>query len=290
MRARLLLPVLAAAVAAQGQSPDVVIRVDLLPTYRSEDRHGSSFRFYDPMGRPSTAGLSLILEPGFRLTVTERLEPIENDADEDQIDEYTLEDEGVWKLGKQYLPFARNGLLRESVLAARADTNLVLEGLPIALAACDGGAGRPRGVIGRLGTRIGFSLALGQNFGVSSGSFTAVRRPEDGPGRGHGYGQLLGLDAWRRIGSFVLSAEWIAMLNGSTDQDEDRNVADVVLTYEMEKDRWYKVAWSRDSLQTPNFFRAEGSIPIQHGAWLQPIVKVRGTRVTDVAVTVRVKF
>jgi hypothetical protein len=290
LRTAVSLSLVAMAACAAAQSPDVVIRMDLLPTYRSENRHGSSFHFYDAMGRPSTAGLSLILEPGFRLTVTERLQPIEDDADEDQIDEYYLEDEGVWRLGKQYLPFARNGLLRESALAARADTNLVLEGLPIALAACDGGAGRPRGVIGRLGTRIGVSLAIGQNFGVSSGSFTAVRRPEEGPGRGRGYGQLLGLDAWRRIGSFIFSAEWIAMLNPSSELDEDRNVADIVVTYELAKDRWYKVAWSRDSLQTPSFFRAEGSIPIQHGAWLQPIVKVRGSHVTDVAVTVRVKF
>lgn len=290
MRGGFAFVALALVGSALAQSPDVVIRLDLLPTYRSESDHGTSFRFYDPMGRMSTAGLSLILEPGFRLTVSERLQKIEGDGDEDQIDEYFIEDEGVWRLGKQYLPFARNGLVRESVLAARADTNLVLEGLPIALAACDGGAGRPRGVIGRLGTRIGLSVAIGENFGVASSSFTAVRRPEDGPGRGNGYRQMLGIDAWRRVGSFILSAEWVALLNGGATRDEDRNVADVVVSYEINKTRWFKLAWSRDSTQSPSFFRVEGSIPIQHGAWLQPIVKVRGSHVTDVALTLRLKF
>src|SRR5207253_1549758 len=119
--------------------------------------------------------------------ISQKFAKIPNDPDRDLLDQYYLEDEGIWRIGKQYLPFGSGRFLHESVLAVRGDTQLVLEGLPIVAAAVDNGKGRQRGFVGRIGSRLGLSFALGSHFGINATSFTLVRRPEDSPGVGHGY-------------------------------------------------------------------------------------------------------
>ena len=290
MRAWACLAATLAGVRARAQAPDVVVHLDLLPSYRSSLGHGSSFRFYDAMGRVSTAGLSMILEPGFRVFVNERLQVIEGDGDTEQLEEYYVEDEGLWRLGKQYLPFARGGLVRESVTAARADTNLVLEGLPISAAVCEGGDGRPSGVIGRIGSRVGISIAVGKNFGISSRSFAAIRRPEDTPGQGNGYGKMLALDASRRVGSVVVGAEWVALRDGRSTLAPDREVADLTATYAPNRDRSYVLGLSLDSRGSNPYLRVEAKIPVARGMWVEPLIKASGTRVTDFGVSVRLRF
>src|SRR5688572_31745900 len=106
--------------------------MDVNPHFRINADGDSNFRWYDPLGKHSTVGLSMILEPGFRVVVTEKLQRMP--TDNDQLDEYYIEDEGNWRVGKQYLPFGRQTLLHESVQGGRVDTNLIIEGLPISFA------------------------------------------------------------------------------------------------------------------------------------------------------------
>ena len=91
--------------AAQAQQPDVQVKVDLLPTGFTGLDRPNSFRWYDDLAHYSTVGLSVTFEQGFHAYVSERLERLPNNADSEQLDEYYFEDPGIWRLGKQYLPF-----------------------------------------------------------------------------------------------------------------------------------------------------------------------------------------
>lgn len=278
------------AAGVYAQAPDVVVHVDLLPNYRSTIGGNNAFRFYDALGRASTVGLSMILEPGFRVVVKQRVQTIRGDGDSEQLEEYYVEDAGLWRLGKQYLPFGRGGLVRESVTAARGDTNLVIEGLPVSIATCDGGMGRPRGVIGRIGSRIGLSFAVGKDFGISSTSFATIRRPEETPGVGNGYGKMFGIDASRRVGSVMLGVEWMVMREGSSSLAPDREVGDLTATFAPNRDRMYLFGWSVDSRESEPLFRVEAKVPVARGMWFEPLVKFAGTRITDFGVAMRFKF
>ncbi len=149
-------------------------------------------------------------------SVAQRLQRIPNDGDEEQLDQYYVEDPGLWRLGKQYLPFGRGLLLRESGRAARGDTNLIFQNLPISAAICDNGRDRTRGVFGRVGSTVGVSFAVGNNIGIQGTSLNAVRRPEDNPGAGRGYKFALGVDGAKRFWIFTVQGEVLALRRGHT--------------------------------------------------------------------------
>ena len=210
-------PVVAVALALTSlcvaQVPDVQIKLDLSLAYRIDSLGQGRVRWYDYAGRYSTVGLRFTLEPGFKAVVTERLGKIPGNSDAEQLDEYFIEDPGLWRLGKQYIPFGR-GLVRESVIAARGETNLFLEGIPVVAALCDGGTGRPRGVSGRIGGRVGLSVLVGEYFGASSTSFSPFHVPETSPGSRRGYGFAIGCDGSKRLGSWTIAGEAVALRRG----------------------------------------------------------------------------
>src|SRR6478672_4579558 len=168
---------IAAAAAAFAQVPDVQVKADLGPTFRNQVNGGSDVHWYDPFGHHSTISLQFALEPGFRAYVAQKIERIRNDGDSSPIDESYVEDVGVWRAGKQYLPFGQQRIIRESVVAVRSDTDLFLRVLPMSVAACDGGRGHQRGIVGRIGREVGVSFAFGQHFAISGTSLTQVRLP-----------------------------------------------------------------------------------------------------------------
>jgi hypothetical protein len=286
---RRLWPLLAMVAARGGaQSPDVVLKVDLNPFLQVDDKGRNTFRWYDSLGHHSTVGLSMILEPGYRLVVTERIQRMP--ADSEQLDEYYVEDEGNWRLGKQYLPFGREFLIRESVQAIRADTNLIVEGLPIVIAGCDGGDTRQRGIVGRIGTRIGVSFALGRHFGIEGTSLAVVRDPDSAPGSGRGYKAIFGLDVGKRLNRWRLAAEVVALRQGETVLDEEREVSDLSFTLQETKDRSFTFGWSRDWKESENVFRFQGRTLLTRSVWLEPILRFAGTGFKDVGVAVRIKL
>jgi hypothetical protein len=276
-----------ATAGAAAQQPDVFIRVDARLHLNSARGQDTQLRWFDNLGRHSTVALSLSLEPGFRGFISQKIQQIPNDGDGEQLDEYYIEDPGSWRVGKQYLPFGRQTILRESARAARGDTNLILESLPITGAIFDNGRGRPQGVMARLGGSVGVSVAYGQHLGIQSTSLALVRRPEDAPGEGRGYRQALGADFGRRFGRYTISGEFVAFRGGHTDLDRDMEVSDLALLIQPSRQQSLTFGWSRNWLTGENFLRAQGRIGLTESVWLEPIVRLRNGSFYDTGVSIR---
>ncbi len=273
-----------------AQNPDVRIRADLRLHYRSERDGNASLRWYDPLGRHSLVSIEFGLEPGFRGYVSERLQKIPDNADNEQLDEYYVEDPGLWRVGKQYMPFGKQRILREAARGARGDTNLILESIPVALAVCDNGSGRTRGIFARAGGRLGFSGAYGNHIGAQSTSLVGTRPPEEARGFGRGYKAAAGLDYSRKYGNLSVELEVAALRAGMTSADTDRELSEVALGYTSSKTVWIGLAWSRDWTDGVNVIRAEARIEPYRNLFLEPMVRVRDSKLYDVGVSFRAKF
>lgn len=289
---KLLIPafLITVAGASFAQSPDVVFKVDAGLSYRSPHSGETTLRWYDSLGKHSTVGIELFLEPGFRAFFSERLQRIENDGDNEQLDEYYIEDPGSWKLGKQYLPFGRNLILRESARAARGDTSLLLPGLAISGAMFDNGTNRNQGVSGRIGGSVGLSAAVGRHIGIQGTSLNAIQRPEDAAGAGRGYRLALGIDGARRFGRYLIEGEFVVLREGHTVADLDNEVSDLVFNFSTDRRRKIAMAWSRDWRRNQDFFRATAEIAISKQVWVEPILRLNRDGWYDVGVSVRAKL
>jgi hypothetical protein len=280
-----------ACCSARAQNPDIFINIDVRLQFLTQSTGPTFVRFYDNLGRHSTAAVTFYTEAGFQGFVSQKFAKIPHDADRDELDEYYVEDEGIWRLGKQYLPFGAGRFLRESVLAVRGDTQLVFEGLPIAVAACDNGSGRQRGLVGRIGSRLGLSFALGTHFGINATSFTLVRRPEDSPGTGHGYKNAFAVDYSKNAGSmFEFGGELIVLLNGNTPSDHDNAIFDITGTLKADPRRQITVGWTRDNGGRADFYRVMGSFYVSPKLVVEPMLRYRRKDLFDTGVTLHFKF
>ena len=277
------------AAFAGAQIPDVQVKADLGPTFRNETGGGSDVHWYDPFGRHSTVALLFALEPGFRAYISQKIERIRHDADPSQIDESYVEDAGVWRAGKQYLPFGQGRVLRESVLAVRSDTELFLRELPMTVAACDAGSGRQRGIVGRIGRSLGVSFALGQHFGIAGTSMTQARLPDEGPGIGEGYGKVIGIDASRKAGPLLLSGEFVLFRSGSNNS-EDRDFLDLTATLQPTMTRSLTLGYSLATHPGIRSLRLQGSFLATDNVWVEPWVRTRNGHMFDTGVSVRVRL
>lgn len=275
---------------AQAQIPDVQVKFDLGPTYHSEIEGSSALRWYDRFGRHSTVALQFALEPGFRAFVSQKIQRIPGDGDRDQIDESYVEDTGVWRAGKQYLPFGSLTIMRESVLAVRSDTELLFRYLPAQLAACDGGEERQRGLVGRVGTRLGVSFFVGRHFGISATSFNLIRGPEESSGRGAGYKRALGLDYSRKQGIATFRGEYVLLLEGEGEDDEERSVLDVNVTLEDSVYRSLTIGYTVSSNPGVASLRIQGKILAAPNVWVEPWVRTRDAKLFDAGATLRVRL
>ncbi len=275
---------------ASAQNPDLVIRIDGRMQLLTQGQGPNFIRFYDNLGHHSVASVKAFLEIGFQAFISEKFERIPNDPDRDQLDEYYLEDEGIWRLGKQYLPFGSGRFLHETALAARGDTQLILEALPISLAICDNGRDRQRGIVGRIGSRLGLSFAVGRHFGINGTSLCLVRRPEDSPGAGRGYRQVFGLDYARRAGLFELGTEIVTLREGHTFVDRDTTLFDISATLVAEHNRHITLGYTRDTGARSNFFRASATLYVNHFLILEPIARYRDGTFFDAGITAHFKF
>lgn len=276
---------------AWAQFPDVQIKLDLRPTYLSSRGGRTTFRWYDAMGRHSTVGLVFLLEPGYRFYVSQRIQKIDDDPDRDQIDEMYLEDPGNWRIGRQYLPFGSKTVMRESVMAAEADTQLVLAALPLSIAACDGGRGRQRGVVGRIGGRFGLSFAVGNHFGISGSALNQVRNAFDSPGPGRGHEVVIGGDYTYGQGPLTISAEYVALRHGETDLDANEDVSDLRVTFRSAYPRFRITgAWSREWDTNADFYRIEGEVSVTPKVSILPFLRFSGGQWQDFGLGARIRF
>ncbi len=280
-----------ASAAAWTQTPDVSIRLDAYPTYRNTQGRGSTFRWYDPMGRPSTIGLGLKLESGFYAYVAERFQTIRGDGDDSLIDEAYLEDPGSWRLGKQILPFGQRALLRESVVGARADTLLFRRQLPVQLAVFDSGDRKPRGIMVRVGDSIGFSVAVGRHLGISSASLTAVREPEDSPGKGAGYEIAAGVDAFRNIGALRLEAEYLGLRRPAIAAHPPIDVTDFrVQVRPADTTARIVAAWARSWRDHQDVYRMEGEVQVSRNVTLRSFLRFANSTFRDFGIGARIRL
>lgn len=287
---RWLLGCLLAPASATAQVPDVRVRVDATLNYRTESRGPTSLRFYNTMGRHSTVGIWFFLEPGFRAYASQRLQRIPGDVDGGLIDEVYVEDEGIWRLGKQYLPFGSEEILRESVQAARADTSLIFEGLPIRIAACDNGPNLQRGFVGRVGSRVGFSFAVGRHFGIAATALNHVRRPEASPGAGRGYRHVFGMDASQKSGFATFKGEVVVLRVGESASDADRQIYDSSVAIQPSRYRTFLLGWSRSMPDRTDYYRVMASVYVLPGLTFEPMLRYRNSRFYDISLALRARF
>lgn len=279
-----LMPALVAAQAA-----GLGIRVDALPSLSVDERGRVSVKWYDAMGRHSTVGLTLDLDTGWRLVVRERLQRIPNDPDAELLDQGYIEDPGNWRIGKQYLPFG-GSLLRTAAPAARIDTQLLIDDLPIAIALADAGSGDVRAVVARVGRGIGVSFARGNHLGIAGTSLTAVRGPEASPGPGRGYRQVVGFDTSRRWGKWRVELEGVALRDPERDLDPLDDVSDVRVTYSPRFGSRVTGAWSREWRARRNAARLEGEVELNRQLGLEMVAWVGERGQSRLSFSARIKL
>ncbi len=270
-----------------GQAPDIRARLDLALTLDARDGGDESARLYTPLGRPSTVGLTLLLESGLSVNVSERLQRLPKDSSADLFDEAYIEDPGLYRVGKQYLPFGTGRLIRESVVAVRIDSSLIAENLPVTLAFCNEGAGRQNGAFVRVGRGVGVSVAYGEHFGISATDLGVVRHPEDAPGRGGGWRQVVGFDASRRAGKLSLSGEFLALAGGPA-----RGLSVIDFEGSFAADAYHSVGlgYSHTVGDVKDFVRLFGRVHASRNIDAEPLVRFRGDRLFDLGVTLRLRL
>lgn len=291
IRAALTVIGLALAGNALAQAPDVRFKLDLSLTERIEQRGRNKLRLYDPMGRPGTVSLTFFLEPGLRAFASQRLERIKGGPSNEFLDEAYVEDEGIWRVGKQYLPFGFSRLFAESVPALRADSNLIFEGVAISLAACDAGRGYQQGYVVRIGSEsLNGSVAVGRNFGISGTSLSAVRRPEDAPGVGRGYRRALGVEAARRTGKVSLRLAAVALAGPEAAVDRERNIYDLSLEWKDSPKRSFSVGFSQIPQESQQWLRLAAAFQVGTKVTLEPMLRNRNGGFYDFNLTLRYRF
>jgi hypothetical protein len=279
-----------ASAAAFAQIPTIQLHLDLTGSLRIQQTSTSLFQFYDVMGRPSTVSLSFYTNQGFRVYAAEKLQPLPGDNSSDPFDEYYVEDEGIWRVGKQYLPFGSGHILHESALAVRGDTSLILENVPISIALCNAGNGYESGVTGRIGSTIGASVAWGRHFGIAATSLNDIRKPEDAPGQGRGWKQAFGLDATRRLQNWTVRAEAISLQGAEIPADFNRYVFELSGTLSPLKREATTIAMTRQTPDHRNFYRVQGSYEIVKHVTFEPMIRFRDGTLFDLTAQIRIKF
>ncbi|MBI1757499.1 MAG: hypothetical protein HY248_05045 [Fimbriimonas ginsengisoli] len=281
---------LGVAAFAGAQAPDVLLHVDARLNYRSFNDGGTGLRWYDTLGRPSTAGVLLKVEPGLRMVVSQRFERIPGDGDPDQLDEYYVEETGNWRFGKQYLPIGLVNLVRESVVAVRSDASLRFAHLPMSFLVCDGGSGRPRGIVAQIRSVVGLSVAAGDHFGVSAATLALVRRPEDSSGIGHGYREVFAADYEVSGGPAVVKAEFVSLHQPNEPPEVEGNFFDVSVTLRSEDRRTLGAGVTRALDADTTVLRAFANWPVATNLSLEPLLREKDGKAYDFAVSLRLKF
>jgi len=274
-----------------AQLTDTRFKADISLTYVNATQSSPEANFYTPLGRYSTFGLRSEFTAGFSGFISQRLQRIPGDADLELFDEYYVEDEGFWRLGKQYVPFGGGTLIRESVRAARGDNNLILEGIPVAIAIVDSGTDRQSGIIGRIGGKsAGFSFAVGRHFGINASSLATIRKVEDSPGPGRGWRRAFGFDVNRKFKKLVLKIDAVVLSGGETENDLDLQVGDFFASYDVYKRVQISAGVSLIRGQSDTFTRAAIAYTAYKGVTVESMIRHNNRQFVDFSVTLRTRF
>jgi hypothetical protein len=278
------------ASAANAQLPDVAIKLVGYLNIREGRHRTSGLEGYDALGHFSTIGLLVTTEPGLKVYVTEKLKQIPHDGDPNTLDEAYVEGEGSWRLGKQYLPFGNGMFLRESVLAVRSDADLQILDLPMSVAGCDGGSGRQRGVVVRIGGNIGASLAIGRRFGINATDFDLVRRPDEAPGPNRGFRAIGGLDFTQKDKAYTFRGELVRTQNGETSLDLTDTLWDLSVEYRPSRFATFTLGTTHSALLRADFVRLAAAIRLTQNLFFEPMVRSKNGVFYDLNLGLHVKF
>jgi hypothetical protein len=245
---------------------------------------------YDPMGRYSTVALDFTLEPGFNVVVSQKFQRIPHDADPESFDEYYIEDKGYWKVGKQYLPFGRSTVLRESVYAGTIRLTIGDRAFPFVFGYADAGEGRQRGFMARIGDKVGLSIMEGHNLAINATALTVIRRPEESPGRGRGYERTFGIDGRITVApNMTVSLDHVSFRRGETAEDDLLDVSDISVTWMPQPDLHASLALTHEWRSVSTFIRLSGHFAVKDGIYLEPFVRLKDGRVFDASLSLRIK-
>lgn len=280
-RAAILTAVSAAAACGWGQMSNASAQLTLYFMNRQLGAKSADFHAYDDQGHFSIFSLQASTEQGLHAYVSERLERPSHDPDRDSLEQYYLEDPGVWRIGKQYLPFGGGHILNDLALAVRSDQTIAIWGLPVTVIGADNGRGRTQGVAVSLGGNFGLAAAVGQNFGISSSSLLAVRLPDASPGVGNGYKRIY--DAWyresRRDSGFWLEAASLQM--GDSLQTKDDFVVSAGVVFTPFKGKSFTLSAAHDSSQRADFYAVSSSFRVNKSMTLLPFIRFKNGQLFD---------
>ena len=288
--ANLFVAVLPIVSFAQERAPDAAFRVDVNFNNNIASGKGNRFRWYDPLGRHSTVGFGLNLESGYYVLVTERLQRISNDHDRDQLDEVYIEEPGLWRVGRQYLPFGSQIIIRESGMAIKVEASRVGQKFPLTMAVVDSGPKQSKGAVGRLGpANYGLSLAYGQHFARSSTSLAVVSNVED-LRPGEGYRLIVGGDGTIRLKTLDIHLEHVLLRRGNTAADLAMDVSDLKLTPRSSGGTKFSIAWSREWVTKVDLYRVESEVPISKNLSMRSLVRFQRGSWKDLSIGIRVRL
>jgi hypothetical protein len=276
--------------ASFGQFPDVKIKGDFSLGLTSSKDFSLGAKSYTPLGRYSTFSLLTTLPIGLKVFLSERSEAITNDVDQESFDEYYIEDAGLWRAGKQVIPFGGGGFFRQSVLAARVDSKLLLEGLPISVAFVDGGKGRQYGLAGRIGGRgLGISFCVGRHWGINSTALALSQSIQTPEGAGNGWRQAFGMDLTRRTGKTNYRTEFLLLRDGEGSSTE-RDIGDFQIGYDLGH-RHSATFGVTKVFDDPNFlFRFGGVYNAAKGIQVEGLYRTKNGDFRDFSVFLRFRF
>jgi hypothetical protein len=275
---------------AVAQAPDVKIKGDFSLGMTSSKDFSLGAKSYTPLGRYSIFSLQTLLPIGLNVFLSERSNAITNDPDNDSFDEYYVEDPGLWRVGKQYIPFGGGGFFRQSVLAARVDSKLLLGGLPAALAFVDGGRGHQYGLAGRIGNRgLGFSFALGRHWGINSTSLALTQSLQTPEGTGKGWEQAYEVDVNRRNGKFTYRAEAL-FLREPEGTSKEKELGDFQAIYDFGHKHSATVGVSKELGTSDLLYRFGGVYNAAKGIQLEGLYRLDNTNFRDFSVFLRIRF
>jgi hypothetical protein len=273
-----------------SQAPDVRIKGDISLGMTSSNDFSLGAKSYTPLGRYSTFSLQATLPVGLKIFLSERSEAIKNDPDNDSFDEYYVEDPGLWRIGKQYIPFGGGGFFRQSVLAARIDSKLILEGLPLSVAFVDGGKDRQYGFVGRIGSRgLGISFALGRHWGINSTSLAltqSLQSPED---IGNGWRQAYAFDLNRRSGKVAYRTE-LLILSEAEGASINKELGDFQIGYDLGHRHSASFGISKTLGEPEVFYRFGGVYNTAKGVQLEGLYRLTNGTFRDFSVFLRFRF
>ncbi len=281
---------MALASVGLAQIASLKATMDLHISFQELGSDASGFHTYDPFGRFSVFELNALTIQDFHIFVAQPLERVPNDPDHDSLQSYYIENPDVWRVGKQFVHFGASHILKDNVLAVRSDQVIASLGLPVSVIACDGGKNLPQGIVVNFGGNYGLSIAVGDNFGISTTSLLAVRLPSQSPGSGNGYRRVY--DAWYQVntGHYHYWAEAAALKNGNSTTALDDFVSSLGVTYYPMPRKSVTFSIAHDSNQNADFYAVSAEIGLAKNLSLGPFVRFKNGNLFDASLSLNIKI